>query len=281
MRGVEDVLHDGRIAAINVPELITRRRVKGRVEYSPATIPPEDYALMIKEYKESVVNIIAPRLTKEEFLARTGRVLNDYNVPNLVFVGREKHDDVLPGPGVVEALRLVKKVADDEVALGGIAIFDRESSATGEYGTDQATLTEPRRVWVKAGAGCDFVTSQITFDPEPALKFLVSYQELCESTGRAPLTVFISLVTVPSPSILALIEGLDVNVPPDVRRSLTGASDMGRKSLEVAVEVFRSILARFEELDVRIPLGLQVEQVGVNSGDLAIELLDRVYSALR
>lgn len=277
LRGVEAVLHDDRIAAINVPELTTRRKERGMVHYSPATIPPEEYALMIRDYKEAVVNIVAPRLAKEEFLRRAKRVLDEYKIPNIVAVGKERHDDVLPGPGVVEALRLLSAEKKGNVALGGIAIFNRESPTMGEYGTGNSPLSEAERVWVKAGAGCDFVTSQITFDPEPAVNFLSSYQGLCETTGRKPLTVFISLATVPSPSILSLIESLDVVIPGQVRSRLTGGGDMGRKSLDASTEVFQSIVAGAEERHLQVPLGLQIEQVGVNSGDLALELLDRVY----
>lgn len=280
LHGVEDVLHDRRIAAINVPELINRREQGGRVHYSPATIPPEEYAIMIREYKEAIVNIIAPRLEKGDFLRRARKVLHDYRIPNLVLVGRERHDDLLPGPGVVQGLKLLEPEKRDHVALGGICIFNRESSATNEYPSGSSELTEDRRVWLKAEAGCDFVTSQITFDPKTAVNFLSSYQELCESTGRNPLTVFISLTTVPSPSILSLLDGLDVVIPPRVRRRLLGRSDMGRESLRISTEVFQEIVGQVDRMGIDVPIGLQIEQVGVHSDDLSLRLLDSAYPTL-
>ena len=107
LQGVEEVLHDSRIAAINIPELISRREQKGRVQYYPATIPPEEYAMLIKEYKEAIVNIIAPRLKKQDFATRVEKILGNYDIPNIVLVGRERHGDVLPGPSVPEALALI------------------------------------------------------------------------------------------------------------------------------------------------------------------------------
>jgi 5,10-methylenetetrahydrofolate reductase len=281
LRGVDDVLHDSRIAAINVPELTNRIEQKGQVHYSPTTIPPEEYAVMIKEYKEAIVNIIAPRLEKEEFLRRTHKILHEYRIPSLVLVGRERHEDTLPGPGVVEALRLLEAQKRDDVALGGICIFNRNSSTADEYGSGSSGLSEHMRIWLKASAGCDFVTSQITFDPETAVNFLSSYQELCEATEKDPLTVFISLATVPSPGILSLLDRLDVVVPSRVRKRLLGSGDMGRESLRIATEVFQEIVSQTERSAVRVPIGLQIEQVGVHSGGLSLSLLDSTYSILK
>jgi len=281
LRGVEAVLEDRRINAINIPELMTRRIQGGRVHYSPTTIPPEEYALMIKDYKEPIVNVIVPRLAKEELLKRTSRILNDYGVHNLVLVGKERHGDVLPGPSVVEALEIIDAESSDSVALGGICIFNRESAATSDYGATGSRLTEAERVWAKSNAGCDFVTSQITFDPAPALKFLSAYRQLCEKTGASPVTVFISVTTVPTASILSLIEGLDVVLPPKVKRRITDSGKMGAESLKVAAEVFERIVSESERRGDGVPLGLQVEQVGVNSGELSLELLDRVYPSFR
>jgi hypothetical protein len=280
LRGVEEVLDDSRIAAINVPELINRRGAQGKAVYSRATIPPEEYALMIKEYKESIVNIVAPRLEREEFLDRARRILYDYRIPNVVLVGKERHQDVLPGPGVVEAFRLLTGMKGPHVALGGICIFGRQSQATADYGGGNSKLPEHRRVWLKAKAGCDFVTSQITFDSRPALDFLSSYQDLCERSGKEPLTVFVSLATVPTPTIQSLLESLDVVIPPRVQTRLLHSGDMASESVKIATEVFREIISEAEQRGIKVPLGLQIEQVGVHGDRLSLQLLDNVFPIL-
>ena len=281
LRGVDEVLHDPRIMAINVPELTNRRSEKEHTHYSPATIPPEEYAMMIKEYKEPIVNIITPWLQKEEFLRRSRMILHEYGEPNLILVGKERREDTKPGPGVTEALGLLRAERRDHVALGGICIFDRKTPPSGEYGGGGSTVQEPRRVWTKAAAGCDFVTSQITFDPGPAIAFLVAYQGLCDRSWKTPLTVFVSLATVPTPSILALVESLDVSIPSKVRRRLTGSMNMGSESLEVAAETFSAITTLAERAGVKVPLGLQIEQLGVHNDHISLRLLDRVYPLLR
>jgi hypothetical protein len=280
LRGLEEVLHDSRIAAVNIPELINRRQDGGHVRYSPATIPPEEYGLMIKEYKEPIVNMITPRLTRDGFVLRARKVLHDYRIPNLVLVGKERHDDFLPGPGVVDALRLLRKERTDHAAIGGICIFDRKTSSK-EYGVRGPNLAEPERVTIKGREGCDFVTSQITFDPRPALDFLVAYQKSCERLDADPVTVFISIATVPSRGILSLMERLDVSIPPRTKKRLTRSSNMGAESLKVATETVGQILSEAEDRGVDVPLGLQIEQIGTDNDSLSLELLDSTYSLLR
>jgi hypothetical protein len=281
LRGVEEVLADSRITAINIPELINRRESGGQTVYSPATIPPEEYAMMIKDHKEGIVNVVAPRLEKEDFLGRARRVLHEYKIPNLVLVGKERREDPLPGPGALEAIRLLNSEKGEGIALGGICIFNRDSPGGAEYGVGGAKLSEGRRVWLKAKAGCDFVTSQITFDPKPALDFLTSYQRVCEETELDPLTVFVSLTTVPSQSILSLLKSLDVVIPIGVQKRLARSEMMGDESVSIAAEVFQAIVEGAERSGSRVPLGLQVEQVGVDSDDLSLELLDLTYATLR
>jgi 5,10-methylenetetrahydrofolate reductase len=280
LRGVERVLNESRIDAVNVPELMSRREERGGVTYSSGTIPPEEYAMMIRDYKEPMVNIVAPRLPREEFLRRAQKVLHQYGIPNLVVVGRERHGDTMPGPGVVEALGLLRGERRGQSTFGGICIFDRVSRASSEYGGGKARLDEARRVWVKADAGCDLVTSQITFDPMPAVSFLRRYQELCQETDRRPLTVFISLATIPSTRILSLIEGLDVAIPPKLKRRLLSSEKIAKESLEIATGVFTGVVAEVERQGLRVPLGLQIEQVGVNNDELSLALLDRLYPLL-
>jgi hypothetical protein len=276
-RGLEEVFHDGRIAAINIPELINRREEGGEVHYSLATIPPEEYALAIAEYIEPMVNLIAPRLPKEDFLRRARRILNDYSIPNLVVVGKESQDDFLPGPSVTEALRMLDPERGSDVALGGICIFDRESKGPHDYGVGRGHLEEHERIWLKGEAGCNFVTSQVTFNSEPAVRFLSQYQQFCKQRKTEPLTVFISLATVPSASILRLLESLDVQIPPRIKKDLLSSDKMARESVKVASEVFMEIITKADLLDIDIPLGLQIEQIGVNNDRLSLELLDAVY----
>ncbi|HEV2225548.1 MAG TPA: hypothetical protein VGR56_01940, partial [Nitrososphaerales archaeon] len=176
----------------------------------------------------------------------------------------------------VEALDIVREQEYDDIALGGICIFTRKSRGGAEYGYG-SNLEEHRRMWAKGSRGCDFVTSQIVFDSSAAADCLASYQDLCERTGQIPMTVFLSISAVSTKSILSLLELLDVVFPPAVRRRLTQASDIARESLKVSGDVFRGVLESLERMRVEIPIGLQVEQIGVRSEQLTLELLDSVH----
>jgi hypothetical protein len=56
---------------------------------------------------------------------------------------------------------------------------------------------------------------------------------------------------------------------------------MGAESVRIAKEVFSEMSVSPEHLSVHVPIGLQVEQVGVKSEQLTLELLDRVYHDFR
>jgi len=277
LRGVEKVMQDSRIDAINIPELINRRESGGQVHYSPATILPEEYALLVNEYKEPIVNIIAPRLTRDAFQKRVHNVIGEYGVKSLVRVGKERHDDVLPGPSVIEAMDLVREQKDKDVVVGGICIFTRSAKLGKDYPGNESNLDEHGRMWAKAERGCEFVTSQINFDTSAAVDCLANYQDLCQRTGASPMTVFLSIAVVPAQSILSLLESLDVVIPPKLRKRLLQADNIGRESVKVATEVFLEMMGSLESKQIQIPLGLQVEQIGIRSEQLALDLLDNVY----
>ncbi len=280
LRGVEMVMHDRRIDAINIPELINRRGTSEKVQYSPATILPEEYALLVGEFKDPIVNIIAPRMTRASFQRRVLRAVEEYGIKGFVLVGKERHDDVLPGPNVLEALDLVREQKVEDVALGGICIFTRKSRGGGDYGFE-SNLEEHRRMWVKGSRGCDFATSQINFDASAAADCLTSYQDLCERTDVNPMTTFLSISAVPTQSILSLLERLDVFFPPKVKKRMLQASDIAKESVQVATEVFMEIMETLERRHVEIPIGLQVEQIGVTSEQLTLELLENVYTEFK
>lgn len=110
------------------------------------------------------------------------------------------------------------------------------------------------------------------------MRFLDSYQGLCDKFRREPVTVVISLTTVPSPGILRLLEELDVVVPTKITKRLVASPDMGRESVEVAKWVLHEILAGVDDAGLSVPPGLQLDQVGINSAGLSVQLLDKVHS---
>jgi 5,10-methylenetetrahydrofolate reductase len=132
-------------------------------------------------------------------------------------------------------------------------------------------------MWVKASRGCDFVTSQINFDAKAAVNCIASYQDLCDKTGVVPMTVFLSFAAVATRGILSLLERLDVVLPPKLRKRLIVADDFGQESVKIATEVCLEMLESLESEHIKVPIGLQVDQLGVKSERLTLELLDNVY----
>jgi 5,10-methylenetetrahydrofolate reductase len=280
LKGLDGVLADRRVSAINIPELFERLEQGGRVTYAPATIPPEEYAKIIGKHKETVVNVVAPRLTKQELLSRIRRMSESFGVRNTVVVGKERREDALPGPNVTEAIELIRGASSGIETIGGICIFERNSKLDSDYSPSEK-VDEYQRALAKTQKCCDFLTSQITYDSEPASNFITSYQAACEKAEVQPATVFVRLSTIQSEGIMELMDKLDVRIPLVKRKRILQGNNPGRASVEVAAEVFGEVIDCLEKSGAKIPIGLQVEQVGVNSADLTLELLDRAYPVLK
>lgn len=285
---LERVLQDKRIDAINIPELMERKETNGEVTYVPTTIPPEEYAAIIGGSKEKIANIVAPRLLQRDFIKRV-RGLEKYDIRNLVLVGKARHSDVLPGPSVVKAMELVSAVNEEHpgekmgILLGGICIFNRNKKTYHGYEAPGRELDEYERVAIKARYGCRFVTSQINYDSIAAIKFLTNYANYCKQTRGRPVTVFVSLSSIKSLSILSLLtEGLEVYIPSEIRRTLQQEPDrIGELSVDTATEVFSEIIDSMKSNKIDIRIGLHIEQVSIAGADLSLELLDRTYPLLK
>ncbi len=288
---LESVLYDTRINAINVPELVERNE-NDHLVYVPNTVLPDEYASIIRDRgKEAVVNIVAPRLTINEFQDRVYKLWSYYKIGNLVLVGKERSTDVLPGPSVTQALDLVSQMNGGRVSyaertnflVGGISIFHRNKKKNHGYETASEDLDEHERIAIKARHGCRFVTSQIIFDPSHAIDFLTKYNNYCETRKVKPLTVFVSLSTVASPSILSLLtDKLEVYMPDELKKKLHDNQDrMEKLSVDASEQIFSDVAETKKSKGIKIPIGLHIEQVGVNSTDLSMELLDRVYPIFR
>ena len=285
---LERVLRDSRINAINIPELKEKRETNGQASYVPTTIPPEEYAELIGGSKEKIVNIVSPHLTQEEFTQRVCNLKN-YGIKNLVVVGKARKSDLLHGPSVLEALDLVSAMNQGhagektDILLGGICIFHRNRKTDHEYEAGSIELNEHERTAIKARHGCRFVTSQIIFDAKVPLEFLAKYAAHCEQGREKPVTIFISLSTVKSLGILSLLtDVLEVQMPDQIKKKLQREPDkMGKLSVEISTEIFARIIEWIKSNRIDIPIGLHIEQVGTNSDDVSLELLDRTYAILK
>lgn len=279
------VLSDRRIDAINIPDLIERSVNRGKVNYNDYAMKPEQYADLLKRYgKEIIINAISPRMHKEEFV---DRILTAYEngIKNYIVVGKERSTDVLPGYSVPDAIKRLSRELNgfDDTSIGGICIFHREHRGAAEYNPHRKYLDEYERVSIKARNGCKFVTSQIVYDAPTAIRFLERYNTYCGSKNEKPLTVLISLAPISSPTLLnLLIEKLDVYIPKNAVKDLLKDPDrIGEKSIEISKSILYKIVSYVRENGINVPLGLQIEQIGLKNYGLALKLLDKTYEVIK
>ncbi|HLC59709.1 MAG TPA: hypothetical protein VJH34_04255 [archaeon] len=284
---LKSVLDECKIDAFNVPEIIDRREIGGRVLYEQSRLAPEEYASLIAlQDREVIVNIVAPRLPKDIFIRRVENIVNS-GIYNIVVVGKEKNIDNFPGPNVVEALDIISSMnkSSEKIVPGGITMFQRNYKENHGYAVN-GSLNEYQRIAIKAKHGCRFVTSQIIFDSKDASDFFSKYKDYHIATSEDPITVFISLSTIASEKVLDLMGYLGVYISDDFRKELkANYSKMGELSVEHSVKVLGEIIDSMREKGSHkyIPIGLQIEQVGSNgkSTDLSLELLDRTYGIIK
>ncbi|HMF33150.1 MAG TPA: hypothetical protein VKK79_17120 [Candidatus Lokiarchaeia archaeon] len=288
LKMLQTVLDEPRIDAFNVPEIIERKEFEGTVTYNQLRVNAEDYASLIQSKdKEAIVNVIAPRMQRENFSERVSNIL-DNGIHNVVIVGKEKSVDVLPGPNVIEALDIISglnKTHDVKIVPGGITMFQRNQKESHGYPI-KGTLDEYQRVALKADHGCKFVTSQIIFDSAEAIDFLARYGDYVLASRENPVTVFISLSTIASEKVMDLMDFLGVYLPTGFRKELKSNFErMGIISVEHSIQVLGEVMDGIKDngASSRIPIGLHVEQVGssTKSMDLSLSLLDRTYKMIK
>ncbi len=284
LKGLEGVLADKRISAVNIPELIAREENEGNINYRSLNVAPEEYAKSLSHTgKEIIVNIISPRMQKDDFMHRVDTAFAGYGIKNLIVVGKERGTDKMPGYNVLEAMSSISSAYNGNgPLLGGICIFDRATSANRDYTTSKGRMREYERIAQKARNGCRFVTSQIVYDAGPVKNFLSEYNDYCEKTGDEPITVFISMAPISSENMLCLMrDRLDVHIPVKTQKRLLASEDIGAESIDTSKMILRDIMDYHKQEGIRVPLGLQIEQIGINNAYLAKQLLDSTYGIFK
>ena len=61
---------------------------------------------------------------------------------------------------------------------------------------------------------------------------------------------------------------------------MQSGGNMGKKSVRIATDVFDRLVTEIEGRGIHVPIGLQIEQVGVKNDELSLSLLDEVHGML-
>lgn len=193
----------------------------------------------------------------------------DYGLHFLSIVGR-------PTSGVQYSLSLPQAIATAkqhpaDYCLGGVLIAERDSP-------DQS---EAERLLTKGAEGCSYFISQTVYHAEPTIRVLKNYLRRCDETGATPRRIVFTFAPCGREKTMAFIKWLGVNVAPECERSILGATDPLRKSIEICRDNLREILD--QDYASRIPLGINVESVSINRDeiDATVELFGVLSAVLQ
>ncbi len=244
------------VDAVNVPQI-----VGGAFE----TVDALEYAALVQRRtgREVLVNKIVALTPKADLPGWIETARAVHGIRNVILVGGESSANQYPGPSVAEANRVAARVRPRPETIGNICIPFRRRP-----GSD-----EPDRMLAKTQAGADHFTSQIILEPVTTRRLLRDYERACRHAGVRPATVFIGLAPVTDKRDIKLLKDLGVEVPPHVERDLLwDPKEVALRSLQLNLGMLRRILSALREENIRVPVGLNVEQVSLRNWEPSIEL---------
>ncbi len=248
-----------RIDAVDIPELVDENH-EGRPRYR--TDDPRRYARTIADRsgREVIVNKVVAHLESSEALGAWARETVGIGVRNTVLVGGTSRFIPYPGPPVAEANRIVHPiVAGSNGHVGNIAIPQRRGEA--------------HRMVSKTRAGATFFTTQLLFSADAVGEMLTAYDRLCGETPVA--AVVLSFAPVADERDIEFVRWLGADVPEEAERRLLNGDDgvAAERCVELATEVWDAVSRRAAEERLRVPLGINIEQVSAQHLDGAREML--------
>lgn len=233
---------------INIPEIIEENRI-GMPLYK--NMDPCAFAKVIHETtgKEIVVNKVTVHLRSfTSFNSWLKSVIEHYHLHNIVFVGGNSNAINYPGPSVLDANTMAKKL---NLVIGNITIPERKY--------------ELEKLIAKTESGCSFFTTQIILHTEKIKQILKSYDEVCKNQKIKPATFFLSFAPLSDEHDIYFLKWLGAHVPVDIETRLKINNNIGRASVEIAKELLSDVVSFVLENNISVPISLNAESVSYHN----------------
>lgn len=231
---------------------------------------PSHFAQILKQVsgKESVVYKCVAESDPGGFDTWLDKAVDVYGVTAYNLVGGASSANQYAGPTIpAVAAKLNQKPT---CAHGGVTIAERHV----KKGNEHETLVK------KGELGMKWFISQAIYDPEPMIKLLKEYGELCRRKKIAPKRVVLTFAPCGREKTMRFIKWLGVTVPDAVEREILDAENKVGKSVDLLCAMCKKILE--ETRGCGVPLGISVESVSIfkNEIDAAHDLFRRTQSML-
>jgi len=253
-----------RVDALDIPELVDENH-EGQPHYRSGDLPAYARALSERTGCEPILNKVVAHLASSAALERWAHETVDQGIRHVVLVGGSSRYIPYPGPPVAEADRLCRP------------IFSAAGGSVGNIAIPQRT-GEAHRMLAKTRAGASFFTTQLLFDAEAARKTLVQYDLLCRQASIPPAAVLLSVAPIADDQDAEFVRWLGADLPDSAERAILEGeeSEAARRSVEIAVSVWEGVtqVARAEHL--KVPIGVNVEQISSRHLEVAGVLLQEL-----
>lgn len=260
VREIEDAVSqvDG-LDAINLPEVLDENH-RGEPYYR--NMDPRAFGRIVRERVDApiVTNKVVVHLASVAgFRNWLRESREEFRLREFVFVGGTSSRHPYPGPGVEEALAETRR-SDPDLVCGVITIPERPGEAN--------------RLFRKTLAGCDFATTQVQFESARVIDLLRRYHAKCLEGDVEPAPVLISVAPVTDYHDVEFLRWLGTEIPPSLEDALV--KDGGRGSIEIAAGVWAEVRTAIDQEGIRVPLGVNVEQIARHNHDAAIALAKEI-----
>jgi Methylenetetrahydrofolate reductase len=257
-----------RLDALDVPELVDENH-EGRPHYR--TVDPRWYAREVgrRTGLEVIANKVVAHLPSIGALEQWARETIEMGVRHAVLIGGSSRYIPYPGPPVAEANEIARPLfAAHQGLLGNIAIPQRRGEA--------------HRMVSKTRAGAAFFTTQLVFDPEAVSVLVHEYDRLCREAAITPAAVLVSFAPVADEADVEFVRWLGADIPDAAEQALLegNGDDAIARSVDRAIEVWRTLEDRAKADRLAVPLGVNVEQVSARHTESVRRLAEAFVAAL-
>ena len=251
------------ISMLNVPEIVDENHI-GIPYYRNIDVRKFGKILMERCKKDIMVNTVVAYHSKNQFGQWLDESINDYGIKNFVFVGQKINSIKYPGPSIIDANSIAR---NKKISFGNIFIPERENEAD--------------RLISKTSAGCNFFTSQVLFEPYDVLNVIKEYYTKCSKADLMPAKFFLSFSPVSNLEDIAFIKWLGAEIKEKTEKRLKSAQNFGEESIRVIIGVLDEIIDFFDKMDIKIPLGLNIEYVALHNLELSKNLVNTLFDSER
>lgn len=282
---LENLFHSvSGVGGINLPEIQEEEKKGDRGDRKSSfkeRLSPREYATTLRETfdRNFLINRVIVQSTPEEQEKWFLETFHEYDIDSVVIVGGESSDKEYPGPSVTGGNRLVKNYLNEgqtkhtqqdidstDYVIGNICISTRRRS----------DFDEPERMVKKLKSGCDFFTSQIIAEKKSPSSLLEDLGHILREENLNPPPILWSITPINSEKDVNFLRWLGVKIPDTIERKILDSDDPLQSSLDHFKELWKSLLEFEEQLDVDIPMGLNLSPVAIRNFRPTIKLAEEL-----